>query len=116
MVKSIENSEHYKWGNNCDGWFLLKSESLSVIKERMPPGSMEKLHYHKEAQQLFFILSGVANIIIDGKSFLIKENESIHILPGLHHKIMNETEKDLFTLLISQPATKNDRIEVPNKI
>jgi hypothetical protein len=39
MIKSTENAENYKWGNNCDGWHLLKSDSLSVIQERMPAGT-----------------------------------------------------------------------------
>ena len=39
MVKSIKNAEHYQWGNACDGWHLLKSETLSVIQEKMPAGT-----------------------------------------------------------------------------
>jgi hypothetical protein len=35
MIKSTENSEHYQWGNLCDGWHLLKSDTLSVIQEKM---------------------------------------------------------------------------------
>ena len=43
MKKSKENSEHYKWGDNCSGWHLVKTQSLSVIEELMPPkNSREK--------------------------------------------------------------------------
>jgi hypothetical protein len=52
-IKNTDNSEHYIWGENCDGWHLLKSDSLSVIQEKMPPGTKESLHFHSKAQQFF---------------------------------------------------------------
>ena len=45
-IVDTTNTEHYSWGNNCDGWHLVKSESLSVIKETMPGLTTEQLHYH----------------------------------------------------------------------
>ncbi len=52
-VTSKQNSEHYVWGNNCDGWHLLKTDSLSIIQENMPPNTHENLHFHSHAQQFF---------------------------------------------------------------
>jgi hypothetical protein len=57
---SRENAPHYVWGDNCDGWHLLQESNLSVIEERMPPGASEVRHFHTNAQQFFFILSGRA--------------------------------------------------------
>jgi hypothetical protein len=37
MKISKHNAEHYIWGDNCDGWRLVKIPDLSVIHERMPP-------------------------------------------------------------------------------
>jgi mannose-6-phosphate isomerase-like protein (cupin superfamily) len=110
MITSVSNSEHYQWGNNCDGWFLLKSETLSVIQEKMPPGSCELLHYHQKSQQVFFILSGSATFEVDGKVIVVKQNESIHIQPGLMHRISNESTVDLDFLVISEPKSHGDRI------
>ena len=31
------NAEHYRWGNDCDAWYLVNDERLSVIEEFMPP-------------------------------------------------------------------------------
>jgi oxalate decarboxylase/phosphoglucose isomerase-like protein (cupin superfamily) len=36
----------------------VKDENLSVIEEFMPSGRCEVRHYHKKAQQFFFVLSG----------------------------------------------------------
>lgn len=46
---SKEHAEHYNWGNQCDGWHLVKNNELSVIHERMPANTTEVSHYHQQA-------------------------------------------------------------------
>jgi hypothetical protein len=36
-----QTARHYVWGNGCDGWHLVCTGSLSIIEERMPPGTAE---------------------------------------------------------------------------
>ena len=110
--RSITDVEHYTWGNHCDGWHLLVSDGLSVIQERMPPDTSEEMHYHVKAQQLFYVLSGDATFIVDGRQSLISANESIHIPAGLIHKILNRGEHDLNFIVISEPKSKGDRVNV----
>src|SRR5207248_173364 len=45
MIKR-DTAEHYRWGQGCEGWHLLKHADLSVIRERMPPKTSEVNHYH----------------------------------------------------------------------
>jgi mannose-6-phosphate isomerase-like protein (cupin superfamily) len=61
-VVSQQNAEHYVWGGDCGGWHLLNSPGLSVIQERVPPGRREVRHYHQQAHQFFFVLSGRATL------------------------------------------------------
>ena len=101
---------HYVWGNNCDGWNLVDSESLVVKQERMPAGTSEQTHYHQQAQQFFFILSGTATFEIEQSSIQIKAGEGLHIAAGKKHRIVNDSIDNLEFLLCSQPSTANDRI------
>ena len=110
--KSIQNAEHYTWGTNCDGWHLLKSESLSVIQERMAAGTEEQLHYHSKAQQLFYILAGNAVFEIEGDKVFLSANESLHVPQGIKHKVFNNCNSDLLFLVVSQPKSHGDRINV----
>lgn len=112
MVKSIQNAEHYIWGNNCDGWRLLNTETLSVIQEKMPPGTSELLHFHNYSQQVFYILSGIATFEIEGQIIIVKANESLHIPNGIKHFIANKNDEDLNFLVISQPNSHSDRINI----
>lgn len=109
-ILSRQNAEHYTWGQDCDGWHLLKSDSLSVIKERMPPGTYENRHYHDRSQQVFFILSGQALLIVEDEEYRVQALESLHVKNGLKHQIKNIGDQDLYFLVISEPKSHGDRI------
>lgn len=112
MKTSIHNAEHYTWGNNCDGWHLLKTDSLSVIQERMPPNTAEQRHFHTKSQQVFYILSGSATFELADETILVHANESLHIPPNTIHKIANNGETDLSFIVISEPKAHGDRINI----
>lgn len=112
MILQKQNTEHYKWGDNCDGWHLLKSNDLSVIEERMPPKTSELLHCHQKAKQFFYILNGEATFEINGEEVKVSSRESIIIEPKSIHKISNESNTDIEFLLVSQPMAQGDRIEI----
>jgi len=109
MKISKQNSEHYIWGENCDSWVLLNSEHLSIKQEIIPPNSKEEFHFHKTAQQFFFILKGVATFIVNEEIFEVEEQSGFHIAPNQVHLIENKSNVDLEFLVISNPSTNNDR-------
>lgn len=112
MKISKDISEHYIWGEVCDGWHLLKTDSLSVIQERIPSGKGESLHFHHKSQQFFYILSGSATFEIEGEFFEINVNEGIHIKPMQKHKISNLGDEDLTFLVVSEPKSHGDRTNI----
>ncbi|GGG61586.1 cupin domain-containing protein [Epilithonimonas arachidiradicis] len=114
MIKSKQNTEHYIWGGNCDSWILLNSNNLSIKQETMPPNSKEQLHFHKNAQQFFFILKGKAMFTVDGEVSEVAENSGFHISPNKNHLIENQSDVNLEFLVISNPSTNNDRFAVEN--
>jgi mannose-6-phosphate isomerase-like protein (cupin superfamily) len=112
MIRSTKNAEHYTWGDECEGWHLHQSNTLHVIEERMPSGTSERLHFHNNAQQVFYILSGTATFEINGEMVDVAARESLHIPKGTRHKIINNTAEDLVFLLISEPMAQNDRTDL----
>jgi len=107
---SRENAEHYRWGNDCDGWHLVKDENLSVIEEFIPSGAAEVRHYHQKAQQFFYILSGEVIMEVEGRSTLLRSGAGIRILPGTRHQISNPSSGPVLFLVISQPPSHGDRV------
>jgi mannose-6-phosphate isomerase-like protein (cupin superfamily) len=112
MKISKHSAEHYIWGDNCDGWHLVKGQDLSVIHERMPANTSEVKHYHEKARQVFFVLSGTATMIIGDKEFVLNQQEGIEIAPLISHQMCNNSNEEIEFLVISQPTSKGDRITV----
>jgi mannose-6-phosphate isomerase-like protein (cupin superfamily) len=108
---SRENAEHYRWGVDCDGWYLVKDKQISVIEEFMPPGAAEIRHHHERAQQFFYILTGEVLMEINGENVLIPAGSGVRILPGTRHQIRNPSCSPVRFLVISQPPSHGDRID-----
>ena len=111
-VISTQNAEHYTWGDQCDGWHLMKSDALSIIQERMPPGTSEETHYHLKARQFFFILSGEATMKIGEETIRLTTNEGVEILPLVPHQIRNDSLNDVVFTVTSMPKSHGDRVVV----
>ncbi len=108
---SKKTAEHYVWGGICDGWHLVKSAELSVIHERMPPGTKEVRHYHAKSRQFFFVLSGAATLEIAGNREVLRKYEGAEVPPNVPHQMFNESEAEVEFLVVSQPASRGDRFQ-----
>ena len=112
MVISIENAEHYIWGDVCDGWRLLQHDDMSVIQERVPAGAAEVMHYHNLARQFFYILEGEGIMTFEEQEVTLKKGQGIEIAPQVKHQFRNQSNASVHFLVISVPSTKGDRINV----
>ena len=108
---SVKNAEHYLWGDGCDGWHFLNRDDASVIQERMPPGTSEKMHFHKLSRQFFFVLDGTATMDLDGEQIVLGKHQGIEVPPGVSHQLCNESSEDLSFLVFSVPKSHKDRYE-----
>ena len=106
----VSRTDHYTWGDGCDGWHLVRNDQLSVIEERMPPGTAEVRHFHNAAQQFFYILAGEAVMEVGAEAFTLKRGEGLHIPAGKPHRIRNISAADVQFLVISQPPSHGDRV------
>ena len=112
-IVSKENAEHYVWGGNCDGWHLMRSETLSVIQECMPPGATATEHSHERARQFFFVLSGRLAMAMDGEVRHIGSQQGLEIAPGVRHHAFNDSMESVEFVLCATPPAKGDRINLP---
>src|SRR5437868_3326448 len=101
-VSKYESLNHYGWGNNCEGWVFVDTETLSIKQELMPRHTTEALHYHEKAQQFFFILKGIATFEVEEQSLTVHAGQGVHIKAGSKHRIINNIGEYLEFILISQ--------------
>ena len=109
---SRETAEHYVWGDRCDGWHLVKQPGISIIHERMPPGTSEVRHFHQQTWQFFFVLSGTATLEINGQREILHAHSGVEVPARIPHQMFNESKQDLEFLVISQPPSHGDRVIV----
>jgi mannose-6-phosphate isomerase-like protein (cupin superfamily) len=122
-VISTANAEHYAWSSaiqssaidatQCDGWHLHRSEALSVIEERMPPGAAEQRHLHQRATQFFYVLAGELIIELNGEEHRLAPCTGLTVSAETPHQVFNHGSEDARFLVISQPPSHGDRVAVP---
>jgi mannose-6-phosphate isomerase-like protein (cupin superfamily) len=105
-----QTAQHYSWGSGCDGWHLLQSATLSVIEERMPPGTSEVRHYHRKANQFFYVLQGTLSVEMGGNEFLLSRGQGVHVPAGETHQVRNRAPLDAEFLVVSSPPSHGDRV------
>jgi mannose-6-phosphate isomerase-like protein (cupin superfamily) len=103
-------AQHYAWGDGCDGWHLVQTMSLSVIQERMPPGTSEVRHYHGKADQFFYVLLGSLSFCLNTKEFELRAGQGVHVTAGEIHQVCNRSASDAEFLVVSNPPSHGDRL------
>lgn len=111
-IVNKENVDTYQWGTNCLSWVLNQSDEISIKQELMPAGSKEQLHFHQNANQFFYLLKGQATFYLEEEIFLLNPNEGLSVAKNTKHFIANESNDEIEFLVISQPDTNNDRINL----
>jgi mannose-6-phosphate isomerase-like protein (cupin superfamily) len=106
---SIATAEHYRWGQRCDGWHLVRQPGLGITQERMPPGPSEFPHRHHLARQFFDVLSGTAELHLPGSTTRLRAGEGLELPPGTPHWTSNPGPRVVEFLLISSPHHHGDR-------
>jgi len=112
MAEGIDRqtAQHYSWGNGCDGWHLVQNAALSVIEERMAPGTSEVRHYHQKANQFFYVLRGILQINVEENVRTLNAGQGLHIEAGERHQVHNRSANDVEFLVISNPPSHGDRV------
>jgi mannose-6-phosphate isomerase-like protein (cupin superfamily) len=116
-VASTDNAEHYTWPSAisrdlCDGWHLHRSGNLSIIEERMPPGTAEQRHVHQRTTQFFYVLAGELTIELDGEEHRLTPATGLTVPAQMPHQVFNCSSEDARFLVISQPPSHGDRAPV----
>ncbi len=76
----------------------------SLAEARIKPGKATTRHYHKQAEEIYYIVEGTGLMDLGGKCFAVKPGDAIGILPGTPHQIKNTGKRDFIVLCCCAPA------------
>jgi len=95
-IESEENRKVYRpWGN----YFSVEEDLNWKIKRiEVNPESSLSLQLHKKRAEHWIVVRGIANVEINEKKFLLKENQSCFIPEGYKHRLSNLNKEPLIII------------------
>jgi len=80
----------------------------SLAEARLLPGRSTEEHYHVQTEEIYYILSGSGQMVVDGEERHVKKHDGIAIPPGARHQITNTGDDDLVILCCCVPAYEHN--------
>ena len=82
-------------------------QKQSLAEARVPAGGRTERHYHKVAEELYFILEGAGEVELDGEHRTVGPGDAILIPSGTRHAIL-ATETLRFLCCCAPPYAHED--------
>ena len=100
-IAKTEAGTHNGGGNTIGYSFFSKADSLKLTfrKRILHPGSAIGYHLQKE-DEVYYIISGTGEMLMNGKSFMVRQGDAILTRPGSSHGL-RQTGKANLVIIIS---------------
>ena len=106
-IESIQGNEGTKIRQYFHPHNTLNGINYSIAQFTLEPGKKSKLHKMKSSE-IYYILEGSGEILIDEESFHIEKDDSVYVPPNSKQFIKNSGSGNLRFLCIVEPAWKAD--------
>jgi mannose-6-phosphate isomerase-like protein (cupin superfamily) len=112
-VKNIDDVEAFITKDGSEIRELLAHRNSSIRKQslaeaRVQSGARTVPHYHRQTEEIYYILRGLGQMTIDGESRSVAPGDAIAIPPGAVHTILNSGTEPLVLLCCCAPAYEHD--------
>lgn len=82
---TLENSNFRK--------VIYTGNNLQLVLMNLKPGEEIGLEVHQDVDQFFRFEKGEGKVIIDGETFIVKEEDAVIVPAGSEHNIINSSDK-----------------------
>lgn len=91
-MTNVHTTAHRPWGT----YTVLEDNTGYKVKQiTVRPGAKLSLQYHHHRSEHWIVVSGIATVTVDEKTFDLKANESTYIPKESKHRLANNTKEDL---------------------
>ena len=91
----------------------IKNQSLAEAV--VCPGKSTEEHCHINTEEIYYVLSGMGIVIIEGQKRKVKKGDGVAILPGKKHKLINTGDKKLVVLCCCSPCYEHGDTVITEK-
>jgi mannose-6-phosphate isomerase-like protein (cupin superfamily) len=88
------------------------NRAQSLAEAIVPPGGHTHLHRHAQTEEIYHFLRGRGQMRLGGRSFAVAAGDTVCILPGTPHALLNDGTEDLVLLCACSPAYAHDDTEL----
>ena len=76
----------------------------SLAEATLEPDQATERHYHRETEEIYFVLKGAGDMEVDGEHKRIAVGDAVLIPPGAWHSLYNNGTSELSILCACSPA------------
>ncbi|HHV81652.1 TPA: cupin domain-containing protein [bacterium] len=103
-AKESEKTFRYEeWGPK----YIMRGPRIEWGLLRLIPGKELGAHYHREVEETFYVISGKAQMTVDGETFEISAGDAIRVEAPEEHNII--PSEDFLAIFIKAPYLPEDK-------
>jgi mannose-6-phosphate isomerase-like protein (cupin superfamily) len=107
-VTSVNSTESFV---TKDGSFIRELHHTAVqslAEATLEPDQATERHYHRESEEIYFVVKGSGDLEVDGEHGRIAVGDAVLIPPGAWHSLHNNGTSELRILCACSPPYSHD--------
>ena len=74
---------------------ITPTKSMAVGIVILPPSTEQpKLSHHPDSEEVYFIIRGKGQFVLDDQQFGVEEGTAIYVAPGVGHRAINDSDEE----------------------
>ena len=107
-VASISGTEFFVTTDGSTIRELHRTEVQSLAEATLEPDEATQRHYHRAAEEIYFVLKGSGRMEVDGDTRMIRPGDAVLIPAGAWHTLENNGNSELRFLCCCAPPYSHD--------
>lgn len=87
-------------------------ENMSIAEAMVKPGEATREHFHRESEDVYYILQGEGEMHLDGEKVAVRAGDAVLIPARARHFIVNTGKEELIILCASSPPYSHEDTEL----
>ena len=102
-LRSLDRIEPFTTKDGSSIRELHHTAAQSLAEATREPGEATQRHYHRDAEEIYFVVKGSGELEVDGDVKRIRPGDAVLIPPGAWHQLENNGTSELRILCCCVP-------------
>ena len=107
-IASLERIEAFVTKDGSTIRELHHTEVQSLAEATLEPSEATKRHYHRETEEIYFVLKGSGTMEVDGRTQTVRPGDAVLIPAGAWHQLENTGSSELRILCCCAPPYSHE--------